>query len=137
MRPIEEPANEALQQTKPGITTHEPVFAAERRCSTDTCGLRLAWERPRPVGMVPHEAVGPAKLEASLNADGHGATRALVHPVQWRGCNGKGGADHGRASGVREATPSDSRMPTGRFSQRRRSPTALGPRQTDVMERHV
>jgi hypothetical protein len=32
------PQNEALQQTKPGITTHGPVFAAERRCSTDTSG---------------------------------------------------------------------------------------------------
>jgi len=30
-----QPSNEALQQTKPGITTHGPVFAAERRCSPD------------------------------------------------------------------------------------------------------
>ena len=27
--------NEALQQTKPGVTTHGPVFAAERRCYAD------------------------------------------------------------------------------------------------------
>jgi hypothetical protein len=32
LRPCGGPDNEALQQTKPGITTPGPVFAAERRC---------------------------------------------------------------------------------------------------------
>ena len=27
--------NEGMQQTKPGLTTLEPVFAADPRCSTD------------------------------------------------------------------------------------------------------
>jgi hypothetical protein len=130
-------SNEALQQTKPGVTSHGPVFAAERWCSTDTCGLRLAWERPRPIGKVPHQAVGPAKLEASLNADGHGATTALVHPVQWRGCNGNGGAHHGghlgcerSHRGTRECLQAISL--NGVAHQRH-----LGRHQADVMERHV
>jgi len=28
--------NEEMQQTKPGVTTHGPVFAADLRCSPDT-----------------------------------------------------------------------------------------------------
>ena len=37
-RPSGRRQNEALQQTKPGSTTHGPVFAAERRCWTDDNG---------------------------------------------------------------------------------------------------
>jgi hypothetical protein len=33
------PHNEALQQAKPGVTSYGPVFAAERRCGAETCGL--------------------------------------------------------------------------------------------------
>jgi hypothetical protein len=29
------PANEEMQQTKPGVTTHGPVFAADLQCSAD------------------------------------------------------------------------------------------------------
>jgi hypothetical protein len=37
-RSPEEPENEALQRTKPAFPSIGAVFAAERRCSTDSIG---------------------------------------------------------------------------------------------------
>ena len=34
-----QPQNEEMQQTKPGVTTHGPVFAADLRCWPDSNGV--------------------------------------------------------------------------------------------------
>jgi len=108
--------NEALQQTKPGITTHGPVFAAERRCSTDSSGLRPANDTARPVNdgiplngapgvlpapSVPEPSAGQRLMSPGGWLDGHGNGVANPPPIGRSGVASSAGSSRVRTTPLR------------------------------------